>query len=441
MKKSKIHILKEDMKIHIFFFLRKYSWIGCGFMLARIQKGIQKIAEAGLFALIFFAWYSLENEIPGEINVIAGEEGQFNFDVPVTFTVEDEVQDVFDNMAPVTEGNPSEYTMTCKLFGVIPVKQVDVHVVEEEQVIPGGLPIGIYVKTDGILVIGTGSISGADGISHEPAAALLKSGDYICSVNGEAVSDKKELTRRINDCGAEKLDLGIRRKDEQIDVFVTPVLSEDGAYKLGIWVRDDLAGIGTMTYLTDELFYGALGHGVNDADTSSLLTMRAGSLYQTDIVDIVKGEHGTPGELTGVIDYKKENRIGAISINSVEGIFGTLSQEEADEIQGEALPVGLKQEVKKGEAQILSCLEEDGAPQLYTIEIKALHLDHDNINRGIEIQVTDERLLEKTGGIVQGMSGSPILQNGKIIGAVTHVFVNDPTRGYGIFIENMLQAG
>ena len=187
--------------------------------------------------------------------------------------------------------------------------------------------------------------------------------------------------------------------------------------------------------------FGALGHGINDTDTADLMEVQSGSLYKTKIVNIRKGISGTPGELTGVIDYKKENRIGAISINSVEGIFGTLSQEEADEIQGEALPVGLKQEVKKGEAQILSCLEEDGAPQLYTIEIKALHLDHDNINRGIEIQVTDERLLEKTGGIVQGMSGSPILQNGKIIGAVTHVFVNDPTRGYGIFIENMLQAG
>ena len=182
-------------------------------------------------------------------------------------------------------------------------------------------------------------------------------------------------------------------------------------------------------------------HGINDTDTADLMEVQSGSLYKTKIVNIRKGISGTPGELTGVIDYKKENRIGAISINSVEGIFGTLSQEEADEIQGEALPVGLKQEVKKGEAQILSCLEEDGAPQLYTIEIKALHLDHDNINRGIEIQVTDERLLEKTGGIVQGMSGSPILQNGKIVGAVTHVFVNDPTRGYGIFIENMLQAG
>ena len=219
---------------------------------------------------------------------------------------------------------------------------------------------------------------------------------------------------------------------------VTPQQNTEGVYKLGIWIRDNAQGVGTMTYLDEKNGFGALGHGINDTDTADLMEVQSGSLYKTKIVNIRKGISGTPGELTGVIDYKKENRIGAISINSVEGIFGTLSQEEADEIQGEALPVGLKQEVKKGEAQILSCLEEDGVPQLYTIEIKALHLDHDNINRGIEIQVTDERLLEKTGGIVQGMSGSPILQNGKIIGAVTHVFVNDPTRGYGIFIENML---
>ena len=437
MKKSKIHILKEDMKIHIFFFLRKYSWIGCGFMLARIQKGIQKIAEAGLFALLFFAWYSLENEIPGEINVIAGEEGQFNFDVPVTFTVEDEVQDVFDNMAPVTEGNPSEYTMTCKLFGVIPVKQVDVHVVEEEQVIPGGLPIGIYVKTDGILVIGTGSISGADGISHEPAAALLKSGDYICSVNGEAVSDKKELTRRINDCGAEKLDLGIRRKDEQIDVFVTPVLSEDGAYKLGIWVRDDLAGIGTMTYLTDELFYGALGHGVNDADTSSLLTMRAGSLYQTDIVDIVKGEHGTPGELTGVINYRKEYYLGNIDNNSEVGIHGKLDQIPVQLADVPAVLVGHKQEIGVGRADIIC--ELNGKRKNYEIEITEVNYSETKEKREIVFEVTDPELLATTGGIVQGMSGAPILQDGKMIGAVTHVYINNPTKGYGIFIEEMLK--
>ena len=159
----------------------------------------------------------------------------------------------------------------------------------------------------------------------------------------------------------------------------------EGVYKLGIWIRDNAQGVGTMTYLDEKNGFGALGHGINDTDTADLMEVQSGSLYKTKIVNIRKGISGTPGELTGVIDYKKENRIGAISINSVEGIFGTLSQEEADEIQGEALPVGLKQEVKKGEAQILSCLEEDGAPQLYTIEIKALHLDHDNINRGIEI--------------------------------------------------------
>ncbi len=422
-------------------------------MLAKIQKGIQKIAEAGFFALLFFAWYSLENEIPGEINVIAGEEGQFDFDVPVTMTAEDKVLDVFDNMAPqagneeirikkdevyqITDGTSTGFSMTCKLFGVIPVKQVEVHVVEEKQLVPGGLPIGIYVKTDGILVIGTGSISGTDGISHEPAATLIKSGDYICSVNGKNVSNKKELAKLVNDCGTDKIDLGIRRKEEMIDVFVTPVLSEDGSYKLGIWVRDDLAGIGTMTYLTEELSYGALGHGVNDADTSSLLEMRDGSLYQTDIVDIVKGEHGTPGELTGVINYRKEYYLGSIGSNSEVGIRGKLEQVPVQLADVEPVSVGLKQEIEIGKAEIVC--ELNGQRKNYEIAITEVNYSESKDKREIVFEVTDPELLATTGGIVQGMSGAPILQNGKIIGAVTHVYINNPTKGYGIFIEEMLE--
>ena len=170
-------------------------------MLAKVQKGIQKIAEAGFFALLFFAWYSLENEIPSEINIVAGEEEQFDFGVPVTMTAEEGAKDVFDNMAPKTDTDEitihkeevyqvsdqenSSFTMTCKLFGVIPVKEVDVSVVSKEELVPSGMPIGIYVETDGVLVIGTGSVSGTDGVSREPAASLLKSGDYICSVNGD----------------------------------------------------------------------------------------------------------------------------------------------------------------------------------------------------------------------------------------------------------------
>lgn len=313
--------------------------------------------------------------------------------------------------------------------------------VEGQRLIPAGVPVGIYIKTEGILVIAESDFEGLDRSRKEPARYLLRAGDYILKVDGVELEGKKQFTEQVAASEGKELCLTICRDGQTFDVTVTPQQNTEGVYKLGIWIRDNAQGVGTMTYLDEKNGFGALGHGINDTDTADLMEVQSGSLYKTKIVNIRKGISGTPGELTGVIDYKKENRIGAISINSVEGIFGTLSQEEADEIQGEALPVGLKQEVKKGEAQILSCLEEDGAPQLYTIEIKALHLDHDNINRGIEIQVTDERLLEKTGGIVQGMSGSPILQNGKIIGAVTHVFVNDPTRGYGIFIENMLQAG
>lgn len=421
-------------------------------MLAKIQKGIQKVAEAGFFALLFFAWYSLENEIPSEINVVAGEEEQFDFGVPVTMTAEEGAKDVFDNMAPktdtekitihteevyqVSEQENSSCTMTCKLFGVIPVKEVDVSVVSKEELVPSGMPIGIYVETDGVLVIGTGSVSGTDGVSREPAASLVKSGDYICSVNGEEIETKEQLTEKVNRYGADKIDLGIRRNEEMIDVFVTPVLSEEGGYKLGIWVRDDLAGIGTMTYLTDDLSYAALGHGVNDADTSSLLEMKEGSLYQTDIVDIVKGEHGTPGELTGVINYRKEYCLGSINSNSEVGITGKLDQVPVQLSEVKSVPVGLKQEIEMGKANIICDL--DGHRESYEIEISEVNYSETKDKREIVFEVTDPKLLDVTGGIVQGMSGAPILQNGKIIGAVTHVYINEPTKGYGIFIEEML---
>ena len=387
--------------------------------------------------------YQTWQKIPSSIRIRAGEEQELFLDVPVSGTIYGE-KTAQKDVIPVNLNRPltvqasqiQDYTMDVKLFGIVPFKQVDVHVVEGQRLIPAGVPVGIYIKTEGILVIAESDFEGLD---HSRKEAGLQKGDVILAADGIGVSTNTDLlaVRRTHIVG-ENVVLTIRRDGQTFDVMVTPQQNTEGIYKLGIWIRDNAQGVGTMTYLDEKNGFGALGHGINDTDTADLMEVQSGSLYKTKIVNIRKGISGTPGELTGVIDYKKENRIGAISINSVEGIFGTLSQEEADEIQGEALPVGLKQEVKKGEAQILSCLEEDGAPQLYTIEIKALHLDHDNINRGIEIQVTDERLLEKTGGIVQGMSGSPILQNGKIIGAVTHVFVNDPTRGYGIFIENML---
>ena len=329
------------------------------------------------------------------------------------------------------------YRMELKLFGLIPFKTVQVEVIDDRTLIPAGIPIGIYVKTEGVLVIATGEFEGPDGQTYAPAARLLKEGDYILKADGETVTGKAAFMQRIADSGGEEMILTILRDGQQFDVSLTPEQNQNGEYKLGIWIRDNAQGVGTLTWLDEDKSFGALGHGINDMDTAALMNLESGSLYKTEIISITKGEHGSPGELTGVIDYDECNRIGTIEANTEEGIFGSLNEESASGIISSAMPIGLKQEVEEGEAEILCSV--GGEPELYTIEITGIHLDHDNVNRGLEITVTDDRLLALTGGIVQGMSGAPIIQNGKLVGAVTHVLVNDPTRGYGIFIENMLE--
>ena len=329
------------------------------------------------------------------------------------------------------------YRMELKLFGLIPFKTVQVEVIDDRTLIPAGIPIGIYVKTEGVLVIATGEFEGPDGQTYAPAARLLKEGDYILKADGETVTGKAAFMQRIADSGGEEMILTILRDGQQFDVSLTPEQNQNGEYKLGIWIRDNAQGVGTLTWLDEDKSFGALGHGINDMDTAALMNLESGSLYKTEIISITKGENGSPGELTGVIDYDECNRIGTIEANTEEGIFGSLNEESASGIISSAMPIGLKQEVEEGEAEILCSV--GGEPQLYTIEITGIHLDHDNVNRGLEITVTDDRLLALTGGIVQGMSGAPIIQNGKLVGAVTHGLVNDPTRGYGIFIENMLE--
>lgn len=329
------------------------------------------------------------------------------------------------------------YHMELKLFGLIPFKTVQVEVIDDRTLIPAGIPIGIYVKTEGVLVIATGEFEGPDGQTYAPAARLLKEGDYILKADGETVTGKAAFVQRIADSGGEEMILTILRDGQQFDVSLTPEQNQNGEYKLGIWIRDNAQGVGTLTWLNEDNSFGALGHGINDMDTAALMNLESGSLYKTEIISITKGENGSPGELTGVIDYDESNRIGTIEANTEKGIFGSLNEESASGIISSAMPIGLKQEVEEGEAEILCSV--GGEPELYTIEITGIHLDHDNVNRGLEITVTDDRLLALTGGIVQGMSGAPIIQNGKLVGAVTHVLVNDPTRGYGIFIENMLE--
>lgn len=399
-------------------------------------------AAALLGGWLFYTW----EKIPASIRIKAGSEQELSLNVPVMGEIYSPYREK-EEVIPVNLSRPvtvmanrmQEYTMDVKLFGVIPFKTVNVQVIPDKMLVPAGVPIGIYVKTDGILVIAQGDFEGMDHTRKEPAKHLLQAGDYILKADEHEVASKADFTKKISESGGRDMVLTIRREEEIFDIKVHPEQNVNGEYKLGIWIRDNAQGVGTMTYLDEDASFGALGHGINDTDTALLMEVKGGSLYKTEIIAIKKGQGGTPGELTGVIDYNLSNKIGTIDSNSVEGIFGTVDLKGADIVSREAMPIGLKQDVEPGKAQILCCVDGEKIPKSYDVNIKAVHLDHDNINRGIELEVTDAALLEQTGGIVQGMSGSPILQNGKIVGAVTHVLVNDPTRGYGIFIENMLE--
>ena len=300
--------------------------------------------------------------------------------------------------------------------------------------------MGIYVKTKGILVVGVGDFEGEDGQTYCPGRYVLQNGDYILEVNDEMVSTKKELINKIAHCEGQEMILKVKRGELELQVKIKPQLNKNDEYKLGIWVRDNAQGVGTMTYVDEQGRFGALGHGINDVDTSTIMSLDKGTLYHTEIIGITKGSNGSPGELTGFIEYDDTNIMGNITSNTVKGIFGNCTETTIESVTGDYLPIGLKQEIEPGPAEILCSLGE--SVEIYQVEITDIDLENNNINRGIVLKITDEELLATTGGIVQGMSGSPIIQDGKIIGAVTHVLVNDPTRGYGIFIENMLdEAG
>ena len=245
--------------------------------------------------------------------------------------------------------------------------------------------------------------------------------------------------RQIEGSEGRPVTLTIERREKRMDVVLQPALNQTGQYKAGIWIRDNLQGVGTLTYLDGEGKFGALGHGIADVDTGTIVEVDGGTLYQTEIVNLRRGENGSPGEMTGRIIYDDGYVLGEIRSNSDRGVFGTCNDAGKELAKGEAIPIGLKQEIQLGPAEIYCTLEEE--VECFEVEITRIRLEHDNVNRGIELKVTDPELLRRTGGIVQGMSGSPILQNGKIIGAVTHVLINSPERGYGIFIENMLEEG
>ena len=307
----------------------------------------------------------------------------------------------------------------------------------ENMVIPGGMPIGIYLETEGVMVLGTDSITAEDGMDYEPAANLVKAGDYIVALNEQTIHDKNELAETVKKLGNEDIILRVRRDEQYMNIRMKPVRLNARECKLGIWVRDNAQGLGTVTFLNTNSRFGALGHGIHDVDTNALLEIHNGRVYETSIRDIQKGQDGTPGGMEGIIVYNNYNVLGNITNNTDCGIFGTIDRIDALFADQTPMETAVKEEIVEGPATIRCAVE--GTVKDYEIRVTKIDKNTSEVNKGIVIEVTDNRLLSVTGGIVQGMSGSPIIQNGKLIGAVTHVFVHDATKGYGIFIEDMMK--
>ena len=394
----------------------------------KYQRFVFGLLLLDLLVMGYLGYRYLDRKIPKELHVVEGEE--------------DKITELFqspwlkcDTSIPASQNG--SYTIHCSLLGVIPFKDVKVTTGERENLWVSGEPIGLYMETQGVLIIDTGEIVGEDGVSYDPAQNIAQAGDYIIAFNDQRVSSKRELVEDITCCNGETAVLSVIRHGEEISLSLDPVLGEDGRYKLGIWVRDNTQGIGTLTYLREDGTFGALGHGISDVDTGELLHIQGGALYQTEILGIQKGSKGSPGELSGIIRYSQSNCLGEITKNCSNGIYGKIGSEERNRFTWTRMPVGYKQDMKVGKAQILFKL--DGQLDFYDVEITKIDMDHEDTNKSFVIQVTDPRLLSATGGIVQGMSGSPVIQEGKIVGAVTHVFVQDSASGYGIFIETMLE--
>ncbi|MDE6053046.1 MAG: SpoIVB peptidase [Lachnospiraceae bacterium] len=393
----------------------------------------------GLFCWATYAYY--QSTIPSTISIKAGTSEEFNLRVPASGILSTDSETTLALNQPLTivaGDTTSSYQMRLKLFGIVPLKDVDIQVIENTTLTPVGRPIGIYVRTQGVLVVDTGSFEGAGGDKYAPSDYKLQAGDYLTAMDGVAISDKKQVREYVENGNGAEIIFQVSRKDELIQVKIKPEADANNIYKMGAWLRDSAQGIGTMTYVDSQNQVGALGHGINDMDTGELLKLGSGLLYHTEIVAVKRGEKGNPGELTGVIEYKPDQVSGVIVDNTIQGIYGVANAELLSEYTAgrEALPIALKQEVTTGPAQILCAI--DGVAKYYDVEITKLTPGKEAVNRQISLEVTDKELLSVTGGIVQGMSGAPIVQNGRFVGAVTHVLVQDSTKGYGIFIEDML---
>ena len=331
------------------------------------------------------------------------------------------------------------FELNLNLFGTIPVKEIDVNVIPKTKVVPMGNLIGAKLYTSGVLVVGMSEIQGDDQQKHKPyEGSGIEEGDMIVEMDSKKIANTDELVETVNSSKGKAIQIKYVRNDETITTSIQPIKSEDNEYKLGLWVRDAAAGVGTLTFYEPSTGkFAALGHGIVDVDTGDIINIANGELVTSNLVAIKKGEKGTPGEIKGSIDSGVT--IGNISKNTNFGVFGLVSNKNNLNLNGaKEYEVALRSEIQTGEAEII-CELENGKKDQYKIEISKIYTSNNYDNKSMMIKITDERLLQKTGGIIQGMRGSQIIQNGKFVGAITNVLVSDPTTGYAIFGDLMVK--
>ncbi len=399
------------------------------------MKNLKKIAII-IFLFLFYIYVCNITLLPSSYIMMQGE----TFQIPMVLGLSLQENNSYATLQTASSLNKTKVNevgkidLNLSLFQLFTVKNIQVNVIPKTTVVPVGVAIGMKLYTDGVLVVGMSEIEGKKPYENSG----IQEGDRIIQINQNDIDNTEDLMQVVNECNGQEITVKYVREEETITTSMTPVKNGDNQYKLGLWVRDAAAGVGTMTfYEPSTKMFATLGHGIFDIDTSELIKIENGELVTTNILSISKGEKGKPGEIRGTIE--SGYTIGEISKNTNFGVFGMLTKPSYFSITEEnAMEVCLREEIQTGKAQII-CELENGKREYYDIEIQKIFLNNNQDNKSMLIKVTDERLLEKTGGIIQGMSGAPIIQNGKFVGAVTHVLVNDPTMGYGVFADIMLK--
>lgn len=396
-------------------------------------------------AIVSVAAYTLS--MPDEITLFEDEIKTVDLSFPFSLSGDSTVSVMasesggfLKNSVDISTRDEKDAKLYFTLFDKITLKEIDVSVRNREMIIPGGQSIGVRMNVNGVIVVGMENIPISPDESINPCInSGLQIGDNITEINGEKIYSALQVREIVNEAPeGEKIRIQAKRNGEKISAQVVPVFSfDEKTYRLGLWVRDRTAGIGTLTfYNPNDGSYGALGHGIADPDTGVLLDAADGEILYSKVVSVKQGASGSPGEVRGIF-YESNHPLGTVVMNSEFGVFGSSYDEIENAVDRQPMEIGYQSEVKKGKASILTTIDGEGVRE-YEIEIQKINRQISPSTKSMVIKITDEELLEKSGGIVQGMSGSPILQNGRIIGAVTHVFVNDPRKGYAVYIEWML---